>query len=102
MGRKYIQIGPTTNYTELTTLQLQPITLGNNNWQEEQQTIEPMDFISFVSWAQLKLLLVFDNIYPMIMDYSDDTVELGLCLCSMLPGKIDNQTEVTRGQIQWW
>ena len=28
------------------------------------------------------------------------TVELGLCLCSRLPGKIDNQTEVTRRQIQ--
>jgi hypothetical protein len=25
-------------------------------------------------------------------------VELGLRLCSRLPGKIDNQTEVTRGQ----
>ena len=28
------------------------------------------------------------------------TAELGLCLCSRLPGKIDNQTEVTRRQIQ--
>ncbi len=28
------------------------------------------------------------------------TVELGLCLCSRLPGKVDNQTEVTRGQSQ--
>ncbi len=28
------------------------------------------------------------------------TVELGLCLCSRLPGKIDNQIEVTRRQIQ--
>ncbi len=28
------------------------------------------------------------------------TVELGLCLCSRLPSKIDNQTEVTRGQSQ--
>ncbi len=27
-------------------------------------------------------------------------VELGLCLCSRLPGKVDNQTEVTRGQSQ--
>ena len=28
------------------------------------------------------------------------TVELGSGLCSRLPGKIDNQTEVTRRQIQ--
>jgi hypothetical protein len=30
--------------------------------------------------------------------YLSVTVELGLCLCSRLPGKIDNQTKVTRGQ----
>jgi hypothetical protein len=31
---------------------------------------------------------------------NDFVVELGLCLCSRLPGKVDNQTEVTRGQSQ--
>ncbi len=32
------------------------ISIVNNKWQEEQQTVEQMDFISFASWTQLKLL----------------------------------------------
>ena len=30
----------------------QPTNIGNTKWQEEQQTTEPMDFISFASWTQ--------------------------------------------------
>ena len=37
---------------------LAPIALGNTLRQEEQQTIEPMDFISFAFWTQSLLLFV--------------------------------------------
>ena len=37
---------------------LAPIVLGNTLRQEEQQTIEPMDFISFAFWTQGQLLFV--------------------------------------------
>ncbi len=59
--------------TKLQLAQPITITIRNNNWQEEQQTTEPMDFISFASWTQLMIL--FDNIQPIpiLNGYSDDT-----------------------------
>ncbi len=33
-----------------------------------------MDFISFASWTQLKLL--FDNVHPILMEQPDDTYVL--------------------------
>ncbi len=53
MGRIYYNIQYALTWNKNTT---QPITIGNNNWQEEQQTTEPMDFISFASWTQLMIL----------------------------------------------
>ncbi len=37
---------------------LAPIALRNTTRQEEQQTSEPMDFISFAFWTQSQLLFV--------------------------------------------
>jgi len=39
--------------------------------QEEQQTIRPMDFISFASWTQSQLLFVESQ--PLIVEHYDDT-----------------------------
>jgi hypothetical protein len=65
-GKNLLQYAPTWNKTTS-----QPITIRNNNCQEEQQTTEPIDFISFASWTQLMIL--FDNIQPILNGYSADT-----------------------------
>ena len=51
---------------------LAPIALRNTTRQEEQQTYEPMDFISFASWTQSQLLFV--NSHPLNTVRFDDKI----------------------------
>ncbi len=45
---------------------LQQTTRINDEKWEEQQTIEPMDFISFAAWTWTQPKLLFDKIYPIL------------------------------------
>ena len=50
---------------------LAPIALGITLRQEEQRTIEPMDFISFAAWTKSQLLFVESQ--PLSFKQYDDT-----------------------------